>query len=106
MQSYDKPSATVLALNHSDLFNTMIYPFTRFVIYGIIWYQGEQNVNYNYDVYACSFSKMIQAWREIWHERTNGLTDIEFPFGFVQVSITVHYEDFYLVCIAIDSYKQ
>jgi hypothetical protein len=26
--------------NHSGLFNSMIYPFTRTVIYGSIWYQG------------------------------------------------------------------
>ena len=33
------PAAT---LNHSDLFNAMIYPFTRTVVYGTIWYQGER----------------------------------------------------------------
>jgi hypothetical protein len=71
----------------------MIYPFTRMVIYGIIWYQGEQNVDYNTDKYACSFSKMIQAWRQTWYERTNGITDIEFPFGFVQVSIIENCKD-------------
>jgi hypothetical protein len=27
--------------NHTDLFNAMIYPFTRTVIYGAIWYQGK-----------------------------------------------------------------
>lgn len=27
-------------LNNSDLFNAMIYPFTRMVVYGAIWYQG------------------------------------------------------------------
>ncbi len=48
---------------------------------------GEQNFHYNRDKYACSFSKLISYWREIWHERTNGITDIQFPFGFVQVSI-------------------
>ena len=72
----------------------MIYPFTRIVIYGVIWYQGEQNTLYNTDIYACSFSKMIQSWRQIWNERTNGITDIEFPFGFVQVSIDQKHEDF------------
>ena len=40
------------------------------------------------DKYTCSFSKMIQYWRQIWNERTNGITDIQFPFGFVQVSFT------------------
>ncbi len=27
--------------NQTDLFNAMIYPFTRTVIYGAIWYQGK-----------------------------------------------------------------
>jgi hypothetical protein len=27
--------------NETDLFNAMIYPFTRTVIYGAIWYQGK-----------------------------------------------------------------
>src|SRR4051794_32744933 len=39
IQPYDGPSVTV-PLNHSYLFNAMIYPFTRIVIYGSIWYQG------------------------------------------------------------------
>jgi hypothetical protein len=49
---------------------------------------GEQNAFYNRDKYVCSFSKLITYWRQIWHERTNGITDIQFPFGFVQVSFT------------------
>jgi hypothetical protein len=31
-----------MLLNHSNLFNAMIYPFTRMVIHGAIWYQGKQ----------------------------------------------------------------
>jgi hypothetical protein len=27
--------------NNTDLYNAMIYPFTRTVIYGAIWYQGK-----------------------------------------------------------------
>ena len=46
---------------------------------------GEANRYYNADKYVCSFTKMIQHWRQIWHNRTNGITDIQFPFGFVQV---------------------
>jgi hypothetical protein len=30
---------------------------------------------------------MIERWREVWNKRTNGQTDIQFPFGFVQVNI-------------------
>jgi sialate O-acetylesterase len=40
IQSYDEPDIAVV-LNHSTLFNAMIYPFTRTVIYGTIWYQGQ-----------------------------------------------------------------
>jgi hypothetical protein len=29
---------------------------------------------------------MIEYWRQIWNERTFENTDIQFPFGFVQVS--------------------
>ena len=62
----------------------MIYPFTRIVVYGSIWYQGEANAGN--PTYACKFAKMIESWRQTWNERTNGITDIQFPFGFVQVS--------------------
>ncbi|CAF4733672.1 unnamed protein product, partial [Rotaria magnacalcarata] len=41
IQPYNGPSVTV-PVNHSNLFNAMIYPFTRTVIYGSIWYQGKQ----------------------------------------------------------------
>jgi sialate O-acetylesterase len=90
-------------LNHSDLFNAMIYPFTRMVIYGAIWYQGkmkcvtsclllsmrvlgEANSGYNTDKYACTFAKMIESWRDTWSTRSMGHTNVQFPFGFVQVS--------------------
>ncbi len=39
---------------------------------------------------------MIQYWREIWNQRTNGTTDIQFPFGFVQVSFTQTHQEFYV----------
>ncbi|CAF3612091.1 unnamed protein product [Rotaria sp. Silwood1] len=73
-------------LNDSVLYNAMIYPFTRMVIKGVIWYQGEANVNYNRDKYGCTFLKMIQYWRRQWHNRTHFITDPIFPFGFVQLS--------------------
>jgi sialate O-acetylesterase len=41
IQPYDEPSAP-FPVNHSCLFNAMIHPFTRTVIYGVIWYQGKQ----------------------------------------------------------------
>ena len=41
IEPYNEVSVTV-PLNNSNLFNAMIYPFTRTVIYGVIWYQGKQ----------------------------------------------------------------
>lgn len=29
---------------------------------------------------------MIESWRDTWLNRTNGQTDPQFPFGFVQLS--------------------
>src|SRR5262245_50639282 len=47
---------------------------------------GENNVNYDRDKYNCTFPKMIEAWRNIWHIRTDSITNPYFPFGFVQVT--------------------
>ena len=46
---------------------------------------GEANGGPFIDRYTCSFARMITRWREIWNQQTNGSTDIQFPFGFVQV---------------------
>ena len=46
--------------------------------------------------YACKFARMIVRWREIWNNRTNGITDIQFPFGFVQVSFTTAPKEFHI----------
>ncbi|CAF4139299.1 unnamed protein product [Rotaria socialis] len=75
-----------VVLNNTVLYNAMIHPFTRMVIKGAVWYQGENNANFNRDKYPCTFSKMIEYWRAIWHTRTNSITDPLFPFGFVQLS--------------------
>ena len=62
--------------------NNRIPMYDRSII-GLI-YVGESNAGDS--TYACKFAKMIQYWRQMWNERTNGITDIQFPFGFVQVS--------------------
>ncbi len=89
-QPYDQ-SSVAGPRNFTDLFNAMIYPFTRTVVYGAIWYQGESNAGSPAN-YTCKFSKMIQYWRQTWNERTNGITDVQFPFGFVQVSVASNHQ--------------
>jgi len=89
LQPYGQ-STEMVSLSNSNLFNAMIYPFTRMVVYGAIWYQGEANAGYNLDKYNCTFAKMIESWRQTWNQRTNGITDIQFPFGFVQLSTSTN----------------
>ena len=86
MATQPRSETPVNGLTETQLFNSMIYPFTRIVITGAIWYQGEANAGN--PTYACKFASMITRWRERWNNRTNGITDIQFPFGFVQVSFT------------------
>ncbi|WP_345324496.1 sialate O-acetylesterase [Novipirellula rosea] len=68
-------------INHrlpSVLYNSMIKPLTRYAIRGVIWYQGESNVERPYQ-YRKLFPAMIRDWRDQW-----GTGD--FPFYFVQIA--------------------
>jgi hypothetical protein len=40
IEPFNEPSVPV-TLGLSNLYNDMIYPFMRTVIYGAIWYQGK-----------------------------------------------------------------
>jgi sialate O-acetylesterase len=72
----------------SYLWNSMIYPFTKMVMFGAIWYQGEANSKTpaEAEAYKCHFPAMINDWRKKWYEGTNQHTDQSFPFGFVQLA--------------------
>jgi hypothetical protein len=84
----DKKKEEILSALYEVLFCTRIFSFfdTRFFFNSI--YKGESNTGFDAGNYTCSFSKMIGYWRQVWNERTNGITDVQFPFGFVQVSFT------------------
>lgn len=56
----------------------MIHPLLNFPIKGVIWYQGESNVQ-DHEHYELLFSTMITDWRSKW-----GLGD--FPFLYVQLA--------------------
>jgi len=72
--------------NHNTyLWNGMIHPLLQMTVRGAIWYQGEANTGHNREVYDCTFQHMISAWRDGWFYATNGATDPNFPFGFVQL---------------------
>ena len=61
----------------SALYNGMIAPIIPYSIKGVIWYQGEANVDRAYQ-YRELFPKMISDWRKKWN--------IDFPFLFVQLA--------------------
>jgi sialate O-acetylesterase len=65
-------------MHPAGLFNSMIAPFTRFPIKGVIWYQGESNI-FRPQEYTILFPALIEDWRKIW-----GIGD--FPFLFVQIA--------------------
>ncbi|MFM1793712.1 MAG: hypothetical protein RL642_97 [Bacteroidota bacterium] len=60
-----------------EAYNAMIYPLTNFSIAGVLWYQGESNVDTHYG-YRRLFTSMIDSWRKAWNK--------EFPFYFVQIA--------------------
>ncbi|XP_065890232.1 sialate O-acetylesterase-like isoform X1 [Dysidea avara] len=75
----------VIPIAPSSLWNSMIHPFLKMTIYGVVWYQGESNA-IKPDTYDCTFPAMIDDWRAKWYEGSHGNTNQMFPFGFVQIS--------------------
>lgn len=68
----------------SVLYNNMIHPLAPFAIRGVIWYQGESNVDEPY-LYGKMFPKMIESWRQEWNQG-------DFPFYYVQIA-PYHYRN-------------
>ena len=60
------------------LYNGMIAPLQPYAISGVVWWQGEANVN-RADLYRVWFPKLIAGWRHAWRQG-------DFPFLFVQLS--------------------
>ncbi len=59
------------------IYNAMIYPLSKTLIAGTLWYQGEANVR-NASTYGHLFSTLIINWRELW--------GYDFPFYYVQIA--------------------
>lgn len=76
------------------LYNGMLYPLIGYTMKGVIWYQGEDNVN-RASYYADLFSTMIRGWRSEWKQG-------DFPFYYCQIApydytlIDWHYNSAYL----------
>ncbi|XP_003417536.1 sialate O-acetylesterase isoform X1 [Loxodonta africana] len=85
-QGFISPDSVRGPSKHSVLWNAMIHPLHKMVLKGMIWYQGESNMNYNVDLYNCTFPELIEDWRQTFHYGSQGETERFFPFGFVQLS--------------------
>lgn len=59
-------------------YNAMIFPLQPFAIKGVVWYQGESNVNRAHQ-YRTLFPALIDNWRKDWKQG-------DFPFLFVQIA--------------------
>jgi len=60
------------------LYNGMIHPIAGYGIRGVIWYQGESNIDAP-DLYVKLFDTMVRDWRNLW-----GVG--EFPFYYCQIA--------------------
>ena len=71
------------------VYNAMLHPLLSYSLYGAIWYQGETDAlqlsGRLTGRYNCTFVNMITDLRRTLYENTMGSTNINFPFGFVQV---------------------
>ena len=69
------------AINQNEfpslIYNSMVHPFINTKISGVIWYQGESNVERAAE-YAKTFPLLINSWREKFGK--------DLPFYFVQLS--------------------
>lgn len=60
------------------LYNGMLNPISRYIVKGVIWYQGEDNVG-QADLYRKLFPAFVRNWR-------NTLGQGEIPFYYVQLA--------------------
>lgn len=65
----------------SELYYGMIQPLAPFALRGVLWYQGESNLNdvNDSEVYPDKMEALILGWRDAWR-------DPELPFFYVQIA--------------------
>lgn len=66
-----------------SLFNKMIHPLAPGAIRGVIWYQGEANINAAGEGYVDQTQRLVAAWRALWQQG-------DFPFYYVQLAPFIH----------------
>lgn len=87
-QGAPMPAAPTMMFFHYKpvcLYNAMIYPLRNLRFSGVLWYQGESNVERRHE-YAALLSGMIKDWRETF-------TDPDMPFYIVELAEFLHKSD-------------
>lgn len=71
----------------SHMYNAMIHPVMPYGIKGAIWYQGERNSKTAPQAihYQHQMKLLIETYRNLWHQKSQGHSDKNFPFQFTQL---------------------
>ena len=67
-----------------SLYNSMIHPMRNYSVSGVLWYQGESNVETYYN-YSKIMEKLISNWRSFWGENL--------PFYYAQIAPWKNYSE-------------
>jgi len=61
-----------VSYGYGNLFNAMVNPVIPFGVKGVIWYQGESNVNADNrkGLYGRYMKALIEGWRECWEQES------------------------------------
>jgi sialate O-acetylesterase len=77
METAPIPARTFFQYQPGGLYNGMLAPVVNYTVKGVLWYQGEANIQRAAEYYRL-FSIMINDWRRNWKQP-------ELPFIFVQL---------------------
>ena len=64
----ERPFNTYFVAGYTGLYNAMISPLQDFPVKGMLWYQGEANLD-NAEQYADLFDGMVKSWRKQWGKK-------------------------------------
>ncbi|WP_275441180.1 sialate O-acetylesterase [Lepagella muris] len=81
------PSVTDFFQTPSVLYNGLIHPFLNIPFRGVVWYQGESDVDIRGE-YKSLMKSLIKDWR-------NAYSDAEMPFYIVELADFLHPDDKY-----------
>lgn len=79
------PTMEFFAYKPVALYNSMIHPLINYAVDGVVWYQGESNVERSNE-YASLLETLIKNWR-------TDFSDADMPFYVVELADYLPYSD-------------